>query len=87
MLMYFRLLRDIGTIPTKSVTFMSPVVAIVLGALYLSEAITTKVVIGCIVVLLGTALSVGLFPRYLQWLSRSETKCTKRLATWTTLRC
>ena len=38
-------------------------VAIVLGALYLAESITLQVVIGCIIVLLGTALSVGLFPR------------------------
>ena len=63
MLMYFRLLRDIGTVPTMSVTFMSPVVAIVLGAMYLAEAITLQVVVGCIIVLLGTGLSVGLFPR------------------------
>jgi drug/metabolite transporter (DMT)-like permease len=63
MLMYFRLLRDIGTVPTMSVTFMSPVVAIIMGALYLGEVITLQVVIGCVVVLFGTALSVGLLPR------------------------
>jgi drug/metabolite transporter (DMT)-like permease len=63
MLMYFRLLREIGTVPTMSVTFMSPVVAIALGAWYLNEAITLQIVLGCIVVLLGTGLSVGLFPR------------------------
>ena len=60
MLMYFRLLKEIGTVPTMSVTFMSPVVAILLGAWYLNEAITLQVIIGCAVVLVGTALSVGL---------------------------
>lgn len=63
MLMYFRLLREIGTVPTMSVTFMSPVVAIIAGSLYLGEAITLQIVLGCIVVLAGTALSVGLWPR------------------------
>ena len=63
MLMYFRLLKEIGTVPTMSVTFMSPVVALLLGAWYLNEPITLQIVLGCIVVLLGTGLSVGLFPK------------------------
>lgn len=63
MLMYFRLLREIGTVPTMSVTFMSPVVAIVLGSLYLNEPVTAQIIAGCAVVLAGTSLSVGLWPR------------------------
>jgi drug/metabolite transporter (DMT)-like permease len=63
MLMYFRLLKEIGTVPTMSVTFMSPVVALLLGAWYLHEPITVQIVAGCIVVLLGTGLSAGIFPR------------------------
>ena len=63
MLIYFRLLREVGTVPTMSVTFLNPVVAIVSGALYLGEAITLQMVAGCAVVLAGTALAVGLFPR------------------------
>ncbi len=63
MLMYFRLLKEIGTVPTMSVTFMSPVVALLLGAWYLHEPITLQIVLGCIVVLLGTGLSAGIFPR------------------------
>ena len=63
MWMYFRLLRRIGTVPTMSVTFLSPLVAMVSGALYLGEALTLQMVIGCAVVLLGTALSLGLVGR------------------------
>jgi drug/metabolite transporter (DMT)-like permease len=63
MLMYFRLLKEIGTVPTMSVTFMSPVFALLLGAWYLNEPITLQIILGCIVVLLGTALAAGVFPR------------------------
>jgi len=59
MLMYFRLLRRIGTVRAMSVTFLSPVVAMVAGALYLGEALTWQMVGGCAVVLVGTALSLG----------------------------
>jgi drug/metabolite transporter (DMT)-like permease len=38
----FRLLREVGTVPTMSVTFLNPVVAIVSGALYLGETITLQ---------------------------------------------
>lgn len=60
MLMYFRLLRRIGAVRAMSVTFLSPLVAMVSGALYLGEALTPSMVAGCGVVLLGTALSLGL---------------------------
>ena len=60
MLMYFRLLRRIGAVGAMSVTFLSPLVAMVSGALYLGEALTATMVGGCVVVLLGTALSLGL---------------------------
>ncbi|MEZ5738370.1 MAG: DMT family transporter [Burkholderiaceae bacterium] len=63
MLLYFRLLRSVGTIPTMSVTFLSPVVAVVSGALYLGEAITLQTIAGGAVVLLGTALVLGLYPK------------------------
>lgn len=61
-LMYFSLLRNIGPVRATSVTFLNPVVAIVAGALYLGEAITLQVVVGCGVILVGTALTLGLLP-------------------------
>ncbi len=63
MLMYFRLLRRIGPVKAMSVTFISPLVALVSGALYLGETITAQTLAGAAVVLLGTALSLGLIGR------------------------
>lgn len=63
MWMYFRLLRRIGPVPAMSVTFLSPLVAMVSGALYLGESLTLQMLAGCAVVLLGTALSLGLVGR------------------------
>ncbi len=63
MLLYFRLLSRIGTVPTMSVTFMSPVVAVVSGAFYLGEPITLRMLIGGSVVLVGVALVLNVFSR------------------------
>ena len=63
MWMYFRLLGRIGAVRAMSVTFLSPLVAMVSGALYLGEALTLQMLLGCAVVLLGTALSLGLIGR------------------------
>ena len=59
-LLYFRLLRRIGPVRAMSVTFLNPVVALASGALYLGEQVTLQMVLGGAVVLLGTALSLGL---------------------------
>jgi drug/metabolite transporter (DMT)-like permease len=59
-LLYFRLLRRIGPVRAMSVTFLNPVVALASGALYLGEQVTLQMVFGGAVVLLGTALSLGL---------------------------
>jgi drug/metabolite transporter (DMT)-like permease len=59
-LLYFRLLRRIGPVRAMSVTFLNPVVAMLSGWLYLGEAITLQMLAGGAVVLLGTALSLGL---------------------------
>ena len=59
-LMYFRLLRRIGPVRAMSVTFLNPVVALISGALYLGEGVSLQMVLGASVVLLGTALSLGL---------------------------
>ncbi|MBI5260090.1 MAG: DMT family transporter [Burkholderiales bacterium] len=61
-LLYYRLLRRVGAVRAMSVTFLNPVVALVAGALYLGEAIQGRTVLGAAVVLVGTALSLGLWP-------------------------
>ncbi len=62
-LLYYRLLRRIGSVGAISVTFLNPVVAGISGALYLGEAITLQMLLGAAVVLAGTALGLGLWPR------------------------
>lgn len=61
-LLYYRLLRRIGAVRAMSVTFLNPVVALVAGALYLGEAVDGQTLVGALVVLAGTALSLGLWP-------------------------
>jgi drug/metabolite transporter (DMT)-like permease len=61
-LLYYRLLRRIGPVRSMSVTFLNPVVALVAGALYLGEGISWQTLAGAAVVLLGTALGLGLWP-------------------------
>lgn len=58
-LMYFRLLRRVGPVRAMSVTFLNPVVALISGALYLGEGVTPQMLAGASVVLVGTALSLG----------------------------
>ena len=43
--------------------YINPLVAMVSGALYLGEALTLQMLAGCAVVLLGTAMSLGLIGR------------------------
>ena len=62
-IIYFGLLRDIGPVRAISVTFLNPIVAMASAAVYLGEPITLRMVIGCAIVLTGTALTLGLFPR------------------------
>lgn len=62
-LMYFRLLRRIGPVRAMSVTFLNPVVALLSAAWYLGEPITLQTVAGGTVVLVGTAMSLGLIGR------------------------
>lgn len=60
MLMYFRLLRRIGPVRALAVTFLNPVVAAAAAAGYLGEPVTLQMVIGGGIVLLGTALCLGM---------------------------
>lgn len=62
-LMYFRLLHRIGPVRAMSVTFLNPLVAMVAGVWYLGEEMTLQMIGGGTVVLLGTALSLGMIGR------------------------
>ena len=58
--LYFRLIADVGATKAVSVTFLIPAFAMLWGALVLAEMPTLAMLIGCAVILLGTALSTGL---------------------------
>ena len=62
-IMYFRLLARIGPARAVSVTFLIPVFAVLWGGMLLGEAVTPSMLLGGLVILVGTALAMGLWPR------------------------
>jgi len=62
-IMYFRLIANVGPSNAITVTFLVPGFAVVWGAVFLHETLTLPMVIGCAVILSGTALATGLLPR------------------------
>lgn len=64
-ILYFRLMARIGPTNTIAVTFLIPVFALLWGFAFLGETLSLQMVLGCAIVLLGTALAVGLLaPRW-----------------------
>ncbi len=60
-ILYFRLLNNIGVTRTLTVTYLIPLFAMVWGALFLQEAITITMALGCGLILGGTAIVNGVF--------------------------
>ena len=58
-LLYFRLIVDVGPAQALTVTFLVPIFGTLWGALFLNETITVSMLMGCGVVLAGTALVTG----------------------------
>ena len=56
---YYRLISRVGPSKTLTVTYLIPVFGVMWGRFLLDEPITSNVVIGCSVILLGTALATG----------------------------
>jgi drug/metabolite transporter (DMT)-like permease len=57
--LFFRLIAHAGATNAISVTFLIPAYAMLWGWLFLGEKPTTTMLIGCAVILLGTALATG----------------------------
>ena len=55
MLIYFRLIANVGATRTSTVTYLVPVWALVYGAVLLGEEITAHAILGLILILLGVA--------------------------------
>lgn len=59
-ILYFRLIANVGPANALAVTFLIPAFAVVWGWMFLGERVTPAMVVGCAVILLGTALATGL---------------------------
>jgi drug/metabolite transporter (DMT)-like permease len=64
-ILYYSLIAAIGAVRATSVTFLTPIVTMALGTVYLDEPITVRIAIGCAVILIGTALTLGFVPAFL----------------------
>ncbi|MEM6255095.1 MAG: DMT family transporter [Cyanobacteria bacterium P01_D01_bin.156] len=63
-ILYFRLIRNIGSTKALTVTYLVPLFAMVWGALILKETVTISMMFGCGLVLLGTAIANDLFKQF-----------------------
>lgn len=59
--LWFGLIGRIGPVRSACATFVSPVFAMLLGYFVLGEPVTSRMLVGTIVILFGTALTIGLF--------------------------
>jgi drug/metabolite transporter (DMT)-like permease len=60
---YFRLVVRAGPAQAMAVAFLIPVFGMLWGALFLGEIVTAHMLLGCAVILLGTALVTGMIGR------------------------
>jgi drug/metabolite transporter (DMT)-like permease len=58
--LFFQLIVRVGAARTMVVLYLIPVFAVLWGALFLAEAVTLAMLGGCVVILLGVALTTGL---------------------------
>jgi drug/metabolite transporter (DMT)-like permease len=57
----YQLIADEGAVAASTVTYLIPVVAVVLGALILNEPLTWNLLVGAVIVLVGVAVAEGRF--------------------------
>jgi drug/metabolite transporter (DMT)-like permease len=62
-ILYFRLVNRAGPAKALTVTFLIPVFALIYGVAFLGETVTLSMLFLGTVVVFGTALSSGLFPK------------------------
>ncbi len=56
---FFRLIASAGPASAMSVTFLIPLFAALWGGIFLHETLSREVLLGCAIILLGTALTTG----------------------------
>ena len=62
-LLYYRLIQDVGATTASMVTYVIPVVAVVLGVVVRDEPVTANVVVGAAIVIAAVALAEGRWAR------------------------
>lgn len=62
-ILYFRLIANAGPTNAITVTYLVPVFAMGFGAIFIDEEVTATMLIGCVIILFGTALATGMLPR------------------------
>lgn len=62
--LYFRLIDKVGAAGSLTVTFLIPVFAVFYGVVFLGESVTVWMLVCGAIILLGTALSMGLLKRF-----------------------
>jgi drug/metabolite transporter (DMT)-like permease len=60
-ILYFRLIQNVGSTKALTVTYLIPAFAMVWGAVILKEPVPSSMVLGCGLILLGTAIANDLF--------------------------
>lgn len=79
-ILYFRLIANVGPSRAAAVAYLIPAFGMGWGAVVLDEAVTLQMVFGALVVLVGTAMSSGLFERerLSRWRARRTALATAR---------
>jgi drug/metabolite transporter (DMT)-like permease len=62
-LLYYRLIHDVGATTASMVTYVIPVVAVILGVVVRHEAVTAHTVVGAVIVIAAVALAEGRWAR------------------------
>jgi drug/metabolite transporter (DMT)-like permease len=63
-ILYFRLLSRVGPSRTLAVTYLIPAFGVVWGHLFLKEAVSASMLVGCAVILFGTTLATGMLSNW-----------------------
>ena len=71
--LYFQLIRSAGPTRAITVTFLTPVFAVLFGVLILDEPVSAPMMIGGLVILLGTAAATGGF----SWSGKRQATVTR----------
>ncbi len=66
-ILYFHLIETIGSTKSLTVAYLIPMFAIALGVFFLNETVTVSTILGCGLILLGTAIANDLFKTMLDF--------------------